>query len=53
MRYYSFVLNTNADEIKENSKIKLRKYDYLGPIIAMNNYMYSTIKNDLTFFAYR
>lgn len=47
------VLNTNAEKIKENSKINLREYDYSCPISAMNSYMYQEMKNNLNFFAYR
>lgn len=53
MRYYCMVLNTNAEKIKENSKINLREYDYSCPISAMNSYMYREMKNNLNFFAYR
>lgn len=53
MRYYCMVLSTNAEKIKENSKINLREYDYSCPISAMNSYMYKEMKNDLVFFAYR
>lgn len=53
MRYYCMVLNTNAEKIKENSKINLREYDYSCPISAMNSYMYQEMKNNLNFFAYR
>lgn len=53
MRYYGFVLNTSAEQIKEKAQINLREYDYQCPIRAMNNYMYSTMKNGLAFLAYR
>jgi hypothetical protein len=32
MRYYDFVLNTDADYIIENAKIKLSDYAYKNPI---------------------
>lgn len=53
MRYYGFVLNANADEIKENARINLRDYAYENSIAAMNNYMFSNMKNNLCFLAYR
>lgn len=53
MRYYSLVLNTNAEEIKENTRINLREYAYENPIAAINSYMLKNMKNDVSFFAYR
>ncbi len=53
MRYYSVVLKTNSEYIKENAKIELRQYDYQNPISAMNYYIYKNIKNGVCFFAYR
>ncbi len=53
MRYYGLVLNTNAEEIKENTRINLREYAYENPIAAMNSYMMKNMKNDVSFFAYR
>ncbi len=53
MRYYSFVLNTNSDEIKDRAKIELRQYDYNCPIAAMNTFILQNIRNDLSFFVYR
>ncbi|MCM1235021.1 MAG: AAA family ATPase, partial [Ruminococcus flavefaciens] len=53
MRYYGFALNTNAEKITENAKIRLKEYDYQSPIAAMNNYMYRNMKNGICYFAYR
>ena len=53
MRYYNLKLCTNADEIKNNTKIELREYGYQNPIVAVNNYMYQNMKNDFTFLVYR
>lgn len=53
MRYYSFVLNTCAEQIKSNAKINLREYSYSGEISAVNDYMYRTLKNNMGFLAYR
>lgn len=53
MRYYSLVLNTNAEEIKENTRINLREYAYENPIAAINSYMLKNMKNDVSFLAYR
>lgn len=51
MRYYSLVLNTGAEQIKEKSQIKLPGYQH--PIAAMNDHMYKSMKNGITFLAYR
>lgn len=53
MRYYGLVLNTNAEEIKENTRINLREYAYENPIAAINSYMLKNMKNDVSFLAYR
>lgn len=53
VRYYCFVLNIGADQIKKNAKINLREYAYENTLAAMNNYMFKNMKNDLCFFAYR
>ncbi|MCM1091819.1 MAG: AAA family ATPase [Muribaculum sp.] len=53
MRYFGFALNTSAEKIEKNSKIRLREYDYQSPVAAMNNYMYKHLKNGICFFAYR
>ena len=53
MRYYCFVLNTDAHEIKKNAKINLREYNYNNTLAAMNNYMFRNMKNDLCFFTFR
>lgn len=53
MRYYSFALNANSEQIKEKTSINLREYAYENTISAVNNYMYKTIMNGLAFCAYR
>lgn len=53
MRYYNFVLKTTTKKIEEGSKIRLRDYDYDSAIGAMNAFLYKTIKNGISFFAYR
>lgn len=53
MRYYSFALNANSEQIKEKTSINLREYAYENTISAVNNYMYKTIRNGLAFCAYR
>lgn len=53
MRYFGFAIKTNAEQIKENAKIKLREYAYENPITAMNNYLYKNMKNGVCYFAYR
>ena len=53
MRYYNLKLNTNADEIKNNSKLENYGYSYQNPVAAVNSYMYQNMKNDFTFLAYR
>ena len=53
MRYYSFVLNTTSEEIREGAKIRLKDYDYESAVGAVNNYMYRNMKNGISFFAYR
>lgn len=52
MRYYGFVLNTSAEEIKENCTIRWKDFDYDSPIGAMNKYLYRELKSGLTFLAY-
>ena len=53
MRYYNLKLNTNADEIKNNSKLENYGYSYQNPVATVNSYMYQNMKNDFTFLAYR
>lgn len=53
MRYYEFALNTNAEKVEKNAKIRLKEYDYQSPVAAMNNYMYRHMKNGISYFAYR
>lgn len=53
MRYYSFTLNANAEQIKEKTQIDLRQYDYYNTFAAVNSYMYKNLDNDVYFFVYR
>lgn len=53
MRYFDFVIMTNAEQIKEKAKINLREYDFQNPVAAMNGYMYKNMKNGVCYFAYR
>ena len=53
MRYYSFVIRANSEMIGRNAKISLKDYDFESNICAMNVYMYRSLRNGLTFFAYR
>ena len=53
MRYYSLVLNANKEEIKENSRDKIRKYGYDDTFAAINNYMSKNMKNNFSFCVYR
>lgn len=53
MRYYSFVLNTSADKIVQNSTIRLKDYDYDNTICGMNIYLYHKLMNGIGFLAYR
>lgn len=53
MRYYSLALGTTAKMLEENSRIKLRSFDYESPLGAMNVYFYQNNKNGVAFVAYR
>lgn len=53
MRYYSLILNTDAEEIKESAKINLREYGYNNPIASVNNYLYQNMKCGISFLMYR
>lgn len=53
MRYYDFVLNTDSDQIKTNSKIKLYEHSSITIISQLNEYMVKSIRNETGFFAYR
>lgn len=53
MRYYGFVIRANNKMIGQNAKIRLKDYDFDSNICAMNIYMYRSLRNGLTFFAYR
>ncbi len=51
MRYYNFVLGTNSNLLRENSRIELNKWQ--SPISQMNEYMHRNMKNGICFLAYR
>ena len=53
MRYYSFVLDTTSEKLREGAKIRLKDYDYASNVGAMNHYMYRNMKNGISFLAYR
>ena len=53
MRYYEFTIITNSEKIQENTKVKLKEYSYNGSISAVNEFMYRTLRNGITFCAYR
>lgn len=53
MRYFDFIMKTNAEQINENAKINLREYAYENSIAAMNSYLYRHMKNGICFLAYR
>lgn len=51
MRYYNFVLGTNSNLLKENSRVELNKWQ--SPISQINEYMHRNMKNGICFLAYR
>ena len=53
MRYYSFTLNANAEQIKEKTTINLREYDYCNTLAAVNYYMHKIMMNYISFYIYR
>ena len=53
MQYFSFILSATSEQIEKDSKIKLRDYCYDNTINALNMYMFRTLGNGITFFAYR
>ena len=53
MRYYSFVINTNSEQIKANSKVKLNNYCYDNDIAAVNSFVQKNTSNDMSFFIYK
>ena len=53
MRYYAFSLNTTAEQIEQNTKVKLREYCYDDTIAAVNDFMYRHVENDMAFLFYR
>lgn len=56
MRYFDFVLFTNAGQIKTSASetgVDLREFAYDDPIAAVNAYMYRKSSNGLHFFIYR
>ena len=53
MRYYSLVLDTSVEEIKENARVNLREYGYDNTFVAVNTFMSKNMKNNFSFCAYR
>ncbi len=56
MRYYSFVLGANSEEIEEAAKINnvcLKNYDYDNIPAAVSAYLNRNIDNDICFFIYK
>ena len=54
MRYYSFIMKTSSEEIAQNTKIRLREYNYDCTLGAVNDFIQQTKqKQDSCFFAYR
>lgn len=53
MRYFRMVLGTSAQQIEENTKVKLRDFAYDSPITAVNTYMHKNMRNGLSFLIYR
>lgn len=53
MRYFKMVLGTSAQQIEENSKVRLKDYAYESPIAAVNSFMHKTMRNGLSFLIYR
>ena len=49
MRYYSLVLNTSVEEIKENARVNLREYGYDNTFVAVNTFMSKNMKNNFSF----
>ena len=53
MRYYNFIINASAEEIEKNARVKLQTYGYGNTYLAVNNYIYSNIKNNYFCCVYR
>jgi ATPases of the AAA+ class len=53
MRYYHIVFNSNSEQIKKNSKVKLNDYNFDAPVAAVNSFMYRKMNKDLSFTAYK
>ena len=53
MRYYSLILKTSTEEIKEKSRVNLKEYGYNDVLTSLNNYYYRNIKNNIAFLGYR
>ncbi len=53
MRYYNTIFKTTSEEIGEKADISLREYGYGNNIMALNNYMDQTLRNSVSFFAFR
>ncbi len=54
MRYFEFAFYTDLDKIKGIAKERLREFGwYECPISVINGYLYKTLRNGLSFVAYR
>ena len=53
MKYYNIILNTDSENIKANTKIRLNDYYFDSPIGAINSYMHRTRNSQRGFLAYR
>ena len=52
MRYYSFTINTNAQLIKEKTKVRLSDYCYDSPIAAATTFVHKNTNGALSFLIY-
>lgn len=52
MRYYDFSVKTNAELIKENTKVRLNDYSYDSPVAALNIFVQKQTSTDIAFFIY-
>ena len=52
MRYYSFSVITNEEQIKKETKIRLNDYCYDNPVAAVNGFIQKNTVNNMSFFIY-
>lgn len=53
MRYFKMILGTNAQQIEENAKVRLKDYSYDSTFAAVNSFMHKNMRNGLSFLIYR